>query len=419
MVALALFGFVSSFDQSAPFAVLTSSTVKLALGAAVLGFAAIEILVPRQSVRISTAPAIPVAHLSLYVAWNVVATLAAQVHGVRLQVLGILAISTIGLIAVERTTPGSWVRIVYTVSLAHITITLLAGSDRAILTDAHRLEAGSSGVLVGFEALMVILVSAYFFVTNTRHRWFFIAGGALGLIALLLTFSRAALISAMISIAILLVFATPRHRVLRSAAVAVLGYLAYSRFSDDLIARLSGGNADSLYTASGRYTIWDAVLANFQNWGLGLGFTPLHDATNADQSLFAATGGLPVENALLQALITGGVVCAALWLLLALRGLLQLWRLRGVAHGLSVAMIAPLVVSGVFSVGLSGVGYEWWWLLFSFSLARSPATTRAQQRSSGRLAVHNDARLYLPVAATVCAIATIIAVLIWLLVRVN
>jgi O-antigen ligase len=189
------------------------------------------------------------------------------------------------------------------------------------------------------------------------------------LYALYGAFSRAALISFTVGIVALVAFRVRRHRVAKVVGVVVLAWWAYQLAAERVVRFLGGNDLESVTGASGRYEIWDQVLSVNDQWWRGWGFAALKYPDGPDWALFAATDQRPAENALLQAVLMGGVVAGLLWLWLAWRALRILWEARDVAGGATIYLGIVLSVAATFSVGLSGVSSDCWWLMAAFSFA--------------------------------------------------
>jgi hypothetical protein len=303
----------------------------------------------------------------------------------RYQLFAIFPLAILGFYVTERFRPGGWLRIVYAVSVGHLILAVATGSTRLAFGGVSRLEAGTSAVLLGFESALVMVVSLWF-VLRRRSAFVNFCVFDLAGYCLFAAFSRAAFVSLLIGSGLVFVF-WGRGKFLRLLVASVAGMLSYSVILPKLINFLGANDVESLYGASGRYHIWSNALTYFDEWFRGYGFTALYDNTGPDAELKLATFDLPLENTLLEALFMAGLIGAALWLWLYWRSIQVLWREREASRGLSLAMLACLSVSAFYSVGLSGVSFDWWWLLAAFSFAGLIQATPPRQPTSATASV--------------------------------
>lgn len=365
--ALAVLAFVMPLGASAQPAFLSSSGFRAGTAAltAVLLCMSLPKLSKDYKLRSSARYALP--PMIVYMIVVSVATVRDDLSDVRYQLFALFPLAVLGFYVTERFRPGSWLRIVYAASVGHLIMAVSTGSTRMAFGGVSRLEAGTSAVLLGFEASLVMVVS-FWFMWNRRAR---LANFCIFLLAgycLYAAFSRAAFVSALVGCGVVFVF-WGRGRFLRFLLAAVVGLLTYSIVLPQLITFLGANDTESLSGASGRYRIWGIALTYFDEWFRGYGFTALYDHGGPDAELKAAVFDLPLENAVLEALFMAGVFGAVAWLWLY-------WRVARVtiievaaSRGLSLAMLATLSIGAFYSVGLSGVSFDWWWLLAAFSFA--------------------------------------------------
>jgi hypothetical protein len=364
---LALLGFVMPLGAATQPALLASSGFRT--GAAI--FAAfllcLSLFKLSRDHALSTSARYAIPPLIVYMIVVGIATARGDLPAVRYQLFALFPLAVFGFYVTERFRPGGWIRVTYAVSVGHLMMAVATGSTRLAFGGVSRLEAGTSAVLLGFEAALIMVVSLYF-ISLRRYAlvnaWIFVLAGY----CLFAAFSRAAFVSLLIGSGLVFVF-WGRGKFLRLLVASIAGMLSYSVILPKLIDFLGANDLESLYGASGRYHIWGNALTYFDQWFRGYGFTALYDNTGPDAGLKLATFDLPLENSLLEALFMAGIVGAALWLWLFWRSIQVLWKAREASRGLSLAMLACLSVSAFYSVGLSGVSFDWWWLLAAFSFA--------------------------------------------------
>lgn len=378
--ALALLGFVMPLGATTQLAFLASGGVRIAAASLAAFFLCIAMLKLKDSQPLSKAVRFGLPAVIVYMAVISIATLRDDLPGIRYQLFALFPLAVLGFYITERFRPGGWLRIVYIISVGHLVLAVTTGSTRIAFGGAQRLEAGTSGVLLGFESVIVLVV-AFWFIRQRRARFMNLCVMALAGYCLFAAFSRAAFLSMMLSACIVFVF-WGRGKFLRFIVAAVAATLSYSVVLPKLISFLSVNDVESLYGASGRYRIWGNALEVFDEWFRGYGFTAMYDQEGPDAGLKAATFNLPLENTPLQALYMAGIIGVILWAWMYWRLVRVLWSVRVASGGVSLALLATLTVAAFYSVGLSGVSFDWWWLLGAFSFAGIVQSTESARRLS-------------------------------------
>ncbi|MGM7777508.1 O-antigen ligase family protein [Arthrobacter sp. KNU-44] len=378
--ALAVLGFVMPLGAATQPAFLASPTFRTWAAVLAAFLLCLSLLKLTKDHALSSSARYAIPPLIVYMIVVGIATARGDLPSVRYQLFALFPLAVFGFYVSERFRPGSWLRIVYAASVGHLIMAVATGSTRMAFGGVSRLEAGTSAVLLGFEASLIVVLSLWF-ISRRRYVFVNVCVFVLAGYCLFAAFSRAAFVSLLIGSGLVFVF-WGRGKVLRFLIAGIAGTLSYSVILPKLIDFLGANDLESLYGASGRYRIWGSALTYFNQWFRGYGFTALYDNTGPDAGLKLATFDLPLENSLLEALFMAGIVGAALWLWLFWRSIRVLWRVREASGGLSLAMLACLSVSAFYSVGLSGVSYDWWWLLAAFSFAGLVQETPPRQPMS-------------------------------------
>ncbi len=260
-------------------------------------------------------------------------------------------------------------------------VAILSGVEYSV-DGSGRLAGGLTPVALGFQASLVLIIAVSNIRQSTGSRRVPPAAVAvLGVVVITASSSRAAIVALIVAVIVMIVFRARAFAKVVGALVASALVVAYLWLLEPLLLALGASQA-SIDTATGRFAIWDAIVTHNQHWFIGNGFASMRYADSGpDSDLFAATGYLPSENALLQALVSGGILAGVLWLAIAAVVGLRLWRARYHTKGLSVAVGVVLVANAAFSVGQSGYALAWWWLLASGSasvLALRPSASGHQ-----------------------------------------
>lgn len=295
----------------------------------------------------------------------------------RYQLFLALPVALAGFFVTERFRPGGWLRVVTIVSTIHVLLALSTGQFvLAFNGGATRLQGATSAVLLGFEAVLLIITMLFYWRRGVT-KWIVFPVALVATIALIAAFSRAAFLSAMAAVALIYVFSSGRRKILRIFFGAIFIVFAAQYLAPALVSFLSAGRLDSLTGASGRYDIWSTALSQFDEWWRGFGFAANYNLGGPDQDIYLALRGLPLESSWLQALFMGGVIVLAVWIVAFVRTIATLVYRGASAHqGVVVAFAAPLIVAAVYSVGLSGVSFDFWWLLAMMSLVSLLETSK-------------------------------------------
>ncbi len=366
---------------------LLSDTVKaglLALAAYLLALNSVGVVRPRgltPPVRAITKP------LLAYVVVVTTATLAWMPPTNRLALLGSYLIATAAaFLLCERSRPGSWLDITYCVAVLHMLLAVTLGERQALFGETERLVSSLSAVTVGFEAVAALGVALYCLrrtsPPTTRLSAALVAG--LSIYVAYAAYSRAALISLTVALVVAWI-ARGRgggDRFARLAVVGTVGALILARYADEALTLVGGRDRYGISNLTGRTEIWATVVANNEHWLRGYGFPALRfpDGAGPDRMLMVVTRGLPVENALLYAVVTGGVVAGVLWLWLAVSLGRTLWTS---GHPLARYLLVALGVNAVLSIGTAGNPPVFSWLLASVSLLAAVGRSDAQVREGG------------------------------------
>lgn len=375
--ALALLGFVMPLGATTQLAFLASGGVRIAAAALAAFFLCIAMLKLKDGQPLSKAVRFGLPVVIVYMVVISIATFREDLPGIRYQLFALFPLAVLGYYVTERFRPGGWLGIVYTISVGHLLLAVTTGSSRIAFGGAQRLEAGTSAVLLGFEAVIVLVV-AFWFIRQGRARFLNLCVMVLAGYCLFAAFSRAAFLSMMLSACIVFVF-WGRGKFFRFIVAAIAVTLSYSVVLPKLISFLSVNDTESLYGASGRYRIWGNALQVFDEWFRGYGFTAMYDNDGPDTDLKSATFNLPLENTPLEALYMAGIFGVLAWAWMYWRLFRVLWAERVASGGVSLALLATLSVAAFYSVGLSGVSFDWWWLLAAFSFAGNVPAPPARQ----------------------------------------
>lgn len=334
--------------------------------------------------------------LLAYVAVVTVATVSWMPPTNRLALLaGYLIGATAAFLLCERSRPGSWLDITYRVAIVHMLLTATLGEREQLFGETERLVSSLSAVTVGFEAVAALGVALYRLRRTspplTRLSALLVAG--LSVYVAYATYSRAALISLAVALVVAWIARgrVSGNRAARLVALSVAGAFLLARYSEEVLTALGGRDRYGISNLTGRTQIWSTVVANNEHWLRGYGFPALRfpDGAGPDRMLMVATRGLPVENALLYAVVTGGIVAGLLWLWLAVSLGRALW-VSG--HPLARYLLIALGVNAVLSIGAAGNPPVFSWLLGSVSLLAvvSRSDTQARERRLRERAASGD-----------------------------
>jgi O-antigen ligase len=304
-----------------------------------------------------------------YVGILLVLTLPEMIPGQRKLLALQLLVCVLVFIGLEHCRPGAFFGVTFWASTTHLALAVATGAASPWIQDEQRLSGGTHPILLGFEAAMLLVVAVWAMGSATGLRlvgWCSVV--ALSGWVLLGAFSRASLIAVALALLVVWVFRSGWWGVKLPFVVAGLMIAVIAR-GGDLVAYLSKDQIASFYSGTGRLEIWQQVWEKHQQFLMhGFGFGALNDSLGPDVSLWAATGGENAENAVLQVLLDGGLVLLLCWVVLAaLVGWYGLRRVRPTS--VAIALLLILLVSAVTSSGLSGEGFQWWWLLAFASLA--------------------------------------------------
>lgn len=369
-VAVVALGFVLPLGGDTRPAFLNADSTKFVVLAAAVVLLLFNWLGPARKPGIPSEVRRAAVPLTLYTVLLAGVSISWQLSSTRYQLLAAFVVAVAAFFLCEQSRPGSFADITYRVGALHVLLIVVNGDMQTQFGNGARLGGAISPVSVGFEATLVsVLAVARWRRREGRWPWLSLAVAGVSVYAVYASFSRAALISFAAGVVAVLIYRRPKRIVLKVTVAAVgltVGYLYLADWVVGLLGRTPDSGLDS---ASGRYTIWEHIWVTNEHWIRGHGFAALRYLTGPDAYLFEATARLPAENALLQAVVMGGVAAGLLWLGLFYRGLKVLWRARTASGGMSLFFAFTLLVNAVYSNGLSGSSAGIWWLLAAFSVA--------------------------------------------------
>lgn len=313
----------------------------------------------------------------LYCAAIVGSTMFAGVPQQRFFLLAQFLGLTASLICFEVLRPGRGLGVLFWTAVIHCLLAVII-NDETMWSDGRlRLEGGSHPILLGFEATMVFLIGLS--VAAERHRRLvravFVAIAAFGAYVDVRAYSREDLIGAVLGLAVLVLALPGRKRWLRLLVMCgVATSIVLPLGVDGLVTLLGATSVQQLSTATGRTEVWQRLFSTGVDFPFtGYGYAALNDGTGPDARLYYASGGTPAENAVLQALLDGGVVGLVIWVLAMLALLLSVLRAKAPIRPVALAMVPMFAISISVSSDLAGEGLSWYWLL---ALAAAAAFTR-------------------------------------------
>lgn len=285
-----------------------------------------------------------------------------------------IPVSLLALWVSERTHPGSFLRALVFSAIFHLGFALVLGHREVGTSGADRLTGGSHPITLGIEAGLVFCFAVALWLTG-RLRAFAALVGVLAVWVLFQSLSRTAIIATIAALVLLLVTHRTRDIGPRILVVVGLGPLAAYFLLDDFITALVGrGDLQGFLTATGRFTIWNRILAAVGDYALtGFGWAPLHTPDGPDARLFRATAGLPAENSFLAAFLMAGAAGLILFVLVFVRALAVSLRWAGTTTGASGALVTICFAVAMLGDGSAGLSNQWWWLIGLFSLANAAA----------------------------------------------
>lgn len=360
---------------------LISTRTLYVLTALILAMFLLMVVAKLGTLRYGQLARLAVAPLLAYTAWLALTTFSRQLPSERYFLYLFLVIAAVGYSLYEGIRPGCWWDIFYRVGVAQILLSVLDGRTVASGPIA-RLGGATNPVHLGFMCSMVIIF-AYFRWKHRLGRYPLLSLGVLVLsvYCLYAAFSRSAMVSVAAGLLVTIILRRRKGAAVRTILlVLTAGGLLYFLF-DPILRFLAGGDdIEALENASGRYNIWPGIISHLGDfWIRGFGFQALRDGQGPDRLVYLAAYGLPSENALLQAILMGGVAGLLLWIWLACRSFAAMWKVRAVAGGLSLYLMAVIFINIVYSAGLSGVSSDVWALLATFSFAHTLQRTSSSQ----------------------------------------
>lgn len=234
----------------------------------------------------------------------------------------------------------------------------------------HAISGGSHPSIVGFSAVGLVALEFELQrrIPDRTKRW---THGLLALgvavPALFLSFNRASLLGAGAGLLAFIMIRGGIRFFYAAALGAIAAALAEASITERVVDFLAAGDRASLYTATGRTTIWArtaAVRESYLPFGLGVG---VDDASAQNSSaVYQATFGAPVENSPFQALVWLGYPGLALIVALLAYGCHRIMRdfesLLARCLTIGVLISAATVTSQVAGTSLAS------FFLFSFCL---------------------------------------------------
>jgi hypothetical protein len=80
------------------------------------------------------------------------------------------------------------------------------------------------------------------------------------------------------------------------------------------------------------------------------------------------TNGQPSENGVLQVLLVGGVALVAVWAVLLVGLVFEALSVDNGHLPLAMALVVMIVTQTAVNAGVTGPGFQWWWVLGVVSL---------------------------------------------------
>lgn len=382
-VGLVLLAFVLPLSATARPAVLGLNSTKGVVLVAAVGALVVHMLWATRSAQYTLGPRLRgfLVLLAVYTGFVAVMTFSrAGIPSERQQLFLPTVVVIWAFWLCEQQRPGSVFDIQYRASVMFVVYSVINGD--AVDTGAYAQRQSFSHVLVGFFATLVLLVGySRFRRQSDMRRLVTLSWMSIAAYVLLVSFSRAALVSFAAAVMIRWVFGNPRSRgvkVLFSLAVilAVFQYVA-----PRVVAILARGNVQSFMSATGRIESWREILRNDHSLWRGYGYAALHDDHGPDKGLYIVTQGIGAENALLQVMLVAGLVGVVLWLWLIVRAFKAVWSVRDVDRGMALSVGIILLVNALFSIGMSGQPGAFWWLIGLVALTDRAWTSGNERRS--------------------------------------
>lgn len=209
----------------------------------------------------------------------------------------------------------------------------------------------------------------------------------LGVYAIVESEARTAAIAVLVALIASIAAArgAPRSRVRPALAgglvVAAAVYVAFQpQLYQSALRKFSGGNND-LSSLTGRLPLWRNLLPAIADHPI-LGFGPAaYRDESAALSEYLSPQQLELQvahNALLEALVAGGLLAGLLWLCLMVSAARLVWRTQPTIRPVAVGLFVVSAVSALTTSSAAGIGIGWFVLL---ALAALPAALPAAEES--------------------------------------
>jgi O-antigen ligase len=346
---------------------LKAATASAALGAVLLALVR-ERRRSHRSAGVSGSYVVAVLLIGLYLTWVIGVGLALYHLPVQRDQLALQAVFVVVVcVLLDRLRVGGMFVAAYWASAVLLVIGVVSGASSPWQGDSARASAGMHPITLGLTAAFVLVSSAIVF--RGRSLALRLVVSALAGLALLLSFSRTAIVLTAVAVFVLWMSKIDRYVVARYLLGLWLALVGVVLIPGKIVSFLAQGDPNSLTSGTGRTVIWARIWAfrsEFQAHGYG--FAALNDVNGPDLALQVANRGENAENALLQAFVMGGYVGAALWLLAI--GYLVVFCLRGTGRRGEMVALLVTVLGGALTVhSLSGFGHPWTLLLAMLSFA--------------------------------------------------
>ena len=359
---------VQPINSTGPLSDYVTPTVKAVTAILALAVALVTLLVRSDRSALGRGYLGAIALLGLYLAWPIAVgilfySLPSQRHMLALQAVFVVAICVL----LDRLRPGGMFVASYWASVVLLVIGVGSGASTPWQGGDVRASAGMHPITLGLTAAFVLISS----IVVLRHRRLLLRliVSSLAVIALLLSFSRTAIVLTAFAVFVLWMSKVDRYAVARYLLGLWLVVAGVILVPGQIIGFLAKGDPESLASGTGRTTIWLRIWdfrSNFQVHGYG--FAALNDMNGPDLSLLVANRGSNAENALLQAFVMGGWIGAVLWIVAI--GYVIVFCLHAVRPRGEIVALLVTVLGGALTVhSLSGFGHPWTLLLATLSFA--------------------------------------------------
>lgn len=305
--------------------------------------------------------------IGLYVVVVILTSMMAGISSERVPALAQFIAVTAALILYDSLYPGGAFGVMYLVALMHVALALLSEERVPWRDGSERLSGGTHPILLGFEASILIVVTASLLLNRPRYWKSDFVQSIVIVVSLYVLYaagSRQSWVSAPLGVFLVIILAPGRFRVTRWASILASALLVLANVPMTFWIELLGETENSIGGLTGRTYIWRVLWGERPSlWSPGYGFASLSTPNSSDSDLYFILGGEPAESGFLQTLTNSGWIGVAAWILVVVTGLVAMLKAAASYRMMVWAILPILTIDVLLSSGTSGNGLQWLWLV--------------------------------------------------------